>query len=272
MKWHFPLIRTVTTHIPGISGVGFGRLATKIANKIAPKSSTILTARVLGSKMSLDVADSLERCWYFYPQFYDTEEIGFLSRALRPGDFFVDLGSHIGFYSLWASRIVGSQGKVLAIEADPENYRRLVSNVKLNCLENVVARNVAACDKPGTVEMHLEAAANRGANSIAFKGDSKRSIRVEGRTLLDIVRDSGLARIDAMKMDIEGLETPVMETFFASAPRELWPRSIITETLDAAVDGRSSIESLLKRRGYGEFRRTSTLNISCRLHTSTESA
>ena len=65
------------------------------------------------------------------------------------GDTVVDVGAHIGLYTLIASNRVGSSGKVFAIEPDPMNFEILVQNIRLNNLENVLALNYAAYSEEG---------------------------------------------------------------------------------------------------------------------------
>jgi hypothetical protein len=63
---------------------------------------------------------------------------------LEEGDVFVDVGSHIGKYTIPAARLVGSSGLVISVEPHPENYAVLVENVMLNKLTNVITLNIAA--------------------------------------------------------------------------------------------------------------------------------
>jgi len=45
--------------------------------------------------------------------------------TLRKGDIFIDVGAHVGKYTLPAAKIVGNTGKVIAIEPDPANFEAL---------------------------------------------------------------------------------------------------------------------------------------------------
>lgn len=53
----------------------------------------------------------------------------FIVKNLNQGDQFVDVGAHFGFYSLFASHLVGSEGLVLSIEGSPNSYKILESNI-----------------------------------------------------------------------------------------------------------------------------------------------
>ena len=68
---------------------------------------------------------------------------------VRPGDVAIDLGAHIGYYTLLLARLVGPTGRVLAFEPDPDNFALLSRNVEMNGYANVELFNAAASDRPG---------------------------------------------------------------------------------------------------------------------------
>ena len=53
---------------------------------------------------------------------YEPETTRLIARELKPGDVFVDIGAHIGYFTRLAAKKVGSGGRVIAFEADTENY------------------------------------------------------------------------------------------------------------------------------------------------------
>ena len=67
---------------------------------------------------------------------------------------------------------------------------------------------------------------NEGESSVRIVNADARvePIRVPTKTLLTLAREEGFARIDAIKLDIEGAEALVLNSFFADAPPALWPR------------------------------------------------
>ena len=48
----------------------------------------------------------------------------------KNGDVFVDVGAHIGKYSLGIAKKVGPDGHVFSVEVDPENYAALSAGVR----------------------------------------------------------------------------------------------------------------------------------------------
>jgi precorrin-6B methylase 2 len=75
----------------------------------------------------------------------------------KEGDVVVDVGAHIGRYTIIASKRVGPNGKVIAIEADPSNFEMLNRNVQLNRLANVTTLNYAAFSRETRIKLYLPA-------------------------------------------------------------------------------------------------------------------
>ncbi|MBD0360091.1 MAG: FkbM family methyltransferase, partial [Nitrososphaeraceae archaeon] len=61
----------------------------------------------------------------------------------KQGDIVVDIGAAFGFYTIISSKRVGTNGKVVAIEANPGNFEMLNRNIKLNQLTNIISLNNA---------------------------------------------------------------------------------------------------------------------------------
>src|SRR5437763_1822635 len=73
----------------------------------------------------------------------------------KDGDIVVDIGAHIGLYTIISSKRVGFNGKVIAIEAHPENFEILNRNIQLNQLTNVIALNYAVYSEEERLKLYL---------------------------------------------------------------------------------------------------------------------
>jgi FkbM family methyltransferase len=69
------------------------------------------------------------------------------------GSIVIDIGAHFGRYTIIASKRVGPNGKVIAIEADPGNFEILNKNNKLN---NITSLNCASYSKEAKLKLHLQ--------------------------------------------------------------------------------------------------------------------
>lgn len=162
----------------------------------------------------------------FGPQFYEPNELKFIESTLQPGDVFVDVGAHIGLFSLAASRVVGPSGIVVAIEADAETTETLRYNIKRNGIRNIRVVNCGVSDAHERRPLAARSAANRAGNSFLF---STTRTTVECRPLLEILRDERLSKVTGMKIDNEGFEYKVLAPFLNLAEPRLLPEFILTE-------------------------------------------
>lgn len=120
---------------------------------------------------------------------------------LRRGDVFIDVGAHIGKYTLRGAKIVGNEGMVLAVEPHPINYQTLVRNIELNKIRNVIPINVAAWNMDTKLKFFVgETTARHSIKANVGLG----YFEVEARALDHIL--SAYNRIDWIKIDVEGAE------------------------------------------------------------------
>ena len=185
-------------------------------------------------------------------QFWDWVERAALGRAVTAADepvYFVDAGANAGLYTLAVRAEAGGKGiRIIAIEPDPENLERLRFNLSASGADDdVVVCPVAVSDREGETRIAANHA-NRGELTIGDTGT-----RVPMRPLLDIVQEAGFPRIDALKIDIEGMELPVLTHFIDRAPATLWPGMII---LEAQRDEVTTALSYIQGVGYEISERT----------------
>ena len=137
----------------------------------------------------------------------------------KESDVVIDVGAHIGPYTLIASRCVGSNGKVVAIEADPENFNILNRNIQLNKFTNVIALNYAAYSKEDKIKLYLltkgeESSYTKYNTVMTDRANSeKKFVEVKANTLDYLVQSSGIKHEDVnwIKIDVEGAEYDVLK-------------------------------------------------------------
>lgn len=115
------------------------------------------------------------------------------------------MGANVGYYTLLASKLVGAQGRVYAVEAVPSTASILKANVKLNECRNVRVYNVAAWSSKGQIVLSI-LQSMYGFASVA-KGSGE-TLMVNSTTLDDILKEEGF--VDLIKMDVEGAEYEVL--------------------------------------------------------------
>ncbi|MBD1903541.1 FkbM family methyltransferase [Trichocoleus sp. DQ-A3] len=243
-----------TRCLPKVRGAGvIANVVKKIYNR---KSRNIVITDIFDFKMEVNPKECVDGGILFYPQLYDYKEIAFIKQNLPANSCFLDVGAHIGFYSLLASRLVGEKGKVVAIEADPYTYNKLLKNIWLNNTKNIQPLNVGISDQQEILKLGLNLTGNRGGNGFLFANSN--SIDIQCYPLHEVLSQQGIKQIEGAKFDIEGFEFRVLTKFFAAAACELYPKFIIIEYNPDWIEkaGGNAIE-LLQSKGYKIYRRSS---------------
>jgi FkbM family methyltransferase len=137
--------------------------------------------------------------------------------ACGVGDVCLDVGAHIGYYTLLAAKLVGPDGHVHAFEPSPGSYERLVANVRLNRLDNVTAHELAVGDERGTVRLYEPDGQNSGlatlSAELATKGGAvPREVDVRLAPISDVVSEADLRRVRVVKVDVEWHELDVLRS------------------------------------------------------------
>ena len=179
---------------------------------------------------------------------YNIEELTFLRAHVQGGGVFVDVGANVGTYALALARDVGDAGRVIAIEPHPVTHARLAFNQAASGYSQVSLVQAAAGDADGELLIETDGD-NLGASHIVSGDASGKAIRVPSLRLQRILEQAGVARIDALKIDVEGYEDHVLTGFFRQAPPALWPRSVVIEHLSKDEWQDDCIADMLAR-GY----------------------
>lgn len=143
---------------------------------------------------------------------WEKAETLFLQNSVKEGDWFIDIGANIGYYSLVASRLVGGTGKVLAFEPDPYNFSLLKRNILINGLANVALSNVAVGQDDSTMILH-KSDTNFGDHRFAIRDNEENRIGVEVKivTLDSQLPETIYEKNCVVKMDVQGHEPKVVK-------------------------------------------------------------
>jgi FkbM family methyltransferase len=138
-------------------------------------------------------------------------------RALAPGDVCLDIGAHIGYYTLLAATLVGPEGRVYAFEPSPDTYRRLRENVELNGLRNVTTVEQAVGGEERRAVLYVGPSHNTGLTTLSPVLAAK-SATPAPETIVDVgpvtsvVPAQDLARVRVIKVDVEWHEIEVLRS------------------------------------------------------------
>jgi len=139
--------------------------------------------------------------------------------VLQKSDIVLDAGANIGCFSILASKIAS---KIIAVEPNPDTFRHLLVNLRMNYASNVVPINVALLDKEGTALLEKHGLESRISNS---------GVRVRTTTIDKLTR----GKVSIIKMDIVVSEIG-NRTLIPSYP---WLRFVNTNSIQGASAARN---------------------------------
>ncbi len=150
---------------------------------------------------------------------YEAATAFLMTQVLRPGDTFVDVGAHVGFFAMIAGAIVGPSGRVIAFEPNAENFAALQNNATLNGFAHVTCINSAVGDRDGEATF-FENLDNDGGHALWDPGlhpfneqsrDRQAMRRLPIARLDTVLPSLGVGSVKAVKIDTEGAEVQVLD-------------------------------------------------------------
>jgi FkbM family methyltransferase len=141
---------------------------------------------------------------------YESQLMSLFCGYISNGMTVLDIGAHAGIYSLVASRRVGANGKIIAVEASPTTVSVLRRHLQFNDCKNIEIIAAAAGDKSDMIEFSYypdPLAADAFANSIAYAISELRA-RIRMTTIDEICKDLSPGLV---KIDVEGAEHLVLK-------------------------------------------------------------
>ena len=187
--------------------------------------------KVLGIGNSMLLRINVPKYDYkFYCRINNREDLVFMTNheediiehfTPKEGDIVVDIGAHMGRYTIIGAKRVGAQGKVVAIEAHPGNFEMLNRNIKLNQLTNVIPLNYAVYSKETKIKlylpdeesgytMHHSIMSNYVFTKYKDKTEDK-FVEVSANTLDYFLQLEGITDVNWIKIDVEGAEFEVLK-------------------------------------------------------------
>lgn len=135
-----------------------------------------------------------------------------LRKRLKQGSLCVDVGANLGYFSIFMSRIVGEQGRIVAFEPMPDTVEMLRDNVRVNGLRNVSVVAAAASDRSGSVELFSEQSQplSKTASMIGYRLEGAAKTTVVPSIRLDEYFAEATRLPDLIKIDVEGAEAAVL--------------------------------------------------------------
>ena len=154
-----------------------------------------------------------------------------LTQLVQPGFTVLDVGAHVGIFTLLVSRLVGPSGRVIALEPDPLNARFLRRNVMSAGCTNVLLLEVAAADRSRMLPLSRPSDDNTGDSRTYEVATNAELFFVNAIALDNLVPTRG--RVDLVKLDLQGMDhvalrgtQRIMEEQHPTIILEFWPQGI----------------------------------------------
>jgi len=185
----------------------------------------------------------------YYPADYEPAKQRFLREHCRPGSTVLDLGAHIGLYTVLMAGYVGEGGRVLAFEPTPATRRQLRRTIRLNRLSIVEVRDEAVSASTGGALLNDTGEPVSNANSLAPIGRARSQVAIRTTSLDDLVVPE---RISCLKIDIEGAEVDALRGATALLEKDRPALTIEIHPVQLGLAGQEAVEiwDLLNAFGY----------------------
>jgi FkbM family methyltransferase len=212
--------------------LGRGHIRKAIGKYLRTKVATPLDVQLWGRNARLHLQSNYsEMKAVLNPTTYSSADFSFIRKHLPAAGTFLDIGANAGMFSLFASSLLKRGGTVLSVEPQPEIFSRMKYNMtEANDLGAEGIRTVlvqaAIGPEAGTAELAIPDELGQASLRTEVGGDK---ITVPMIPLGDLLKREGVARVDVMKIDVEGFEDAVLQTFFEKESRRLFPRAVLIE-------------------------------------------
>jgi FkbM family methyltransferase len=185
-----------------------------LGRRILARTDHVLVRRG-GFRWALDLDEGIDFSIYLLGSF-EPRTIRSYPAVVRSGNTVIDIGANIGSHTLPLAKCVGSTGKVIAFEPTEYAFRKLQANLELNgeLRERVVAEQIfLVADGEGkpapTVYSSWPLVAEQGRHPLHLgMGMSTQGAGAE--TLDAYLARKGIAKVDFIKIDVDGYEATVL--------------------------------------------------------------
>jgi len=168
--------------------------------------------------ISLRLSEHMQRR-IFWMDYYNQDIVALLKNILRPGMVVIDVGANIGEITLVAAKLVGDAGRVVAFEPMSDMAASLQRNIQDNHLNQVVVAQLGLADTAGTAPIYASCGQgesgdeHHGLGSLyGAKSSTNSPVQTIQLTTLDAyLQEHPVARVDVIKIDIEGAELPCLK-------------------------------------------------------------
>jgi FkbM family methyltransferase len=232
-------------------------IALRTARKAIGRSGDIVDVRRKGINWRLDLREGIDLSIYLAGAF-EVRTVRAYSRLVASADIVLDIGANIGAHTLQFARLVGPAGHVYAFEPTQYAYRKLSENISLNPLLAPIitaTQTMLVAKQNAALQAEIYSSwpvSGEGDRHEQHQGALKSTAGAAAKTLDEYLADSGIAKIDFVKLDVDGHECDVLEGWTTIGR---YKPKIIMELAPYEEHGRplGDLLSLLSEKSYGFY-------------------
>lgn len=203
-------------------------------------------------KLELHLDDWIQENIFFLGE-YEKAELLTLNTFLKKGNTILDIGANIGLYSLYASKIVGEQGRIISFEPFKQNYHSFSNNIALNNFINIQLEKKAVGIENGSIKLYYnQDEQNLGMVSTQFV-ENAICEEVSVISIDEYIEENKINQVDFIKIDIEGHEFKALQGMRNTLLK--YKPTILIEILEEnnSADNNEYVHRFLVDLGYHKY-------------------
>ena len=171
---------------------------------------------------------------------YEPRQTEIFKQHVQKGDMILDIGAHVGYYTVLAAVLAGPSGKVIAFEPRPINLRFLRRHIEVNGLSNVTV--IEACVSRASGEARFDTHTGTGTGHLSETGN----LAVRTVSLDHLLNQGQIGKPKLIKMDVEGAEQDVL----AGAEQTIQSARPVMIISTHGPENFTGVSKFLDRHGY----------------------
>ena len=164
---------------------------------------------------------------------------------IKDNDIIIDVGGHIGLFSLYASQFC-KNGLIYSFEPIQDNYHLLVDNIQSNNLKQIKPFNLAVSNSNSNVKLYL----NDDESGHSMFSKSSKTVTVDSISLQQIFDDNNIENCNFLKLDCEGTEYEILENLPSSYFNKIEKMVIEYHMADSRPELLENLKKLLIKQNY----------------------
>jgi len=177
------------------------------------------------------------------------------SQNINEGDTVIDVGAHIGEYTLLGAKLVGTNGSIISVEPARDTIKSLKENIILNDFKNCLVIEKAVGEKVETKSLYKVSKEDVYGYLDQYVKNKKltKQSEIDVTTIDEIVLSENLNLVNLLKIDVEGFEYEVLLGCNDTLKKNKIKKIIIeihSEFLKAKGMNEDLIYTFLKKHGF----------------------